>query len=522
MTRTQRQDHSRTTELHDRLWQGLETLRRHARARLEIDTRALAALRIALGTIILLDLFHRAGSLEVFYTDAGVYPLAAYESTYGRYTGLSLHAASGELWFQQLLFAIAGLFAVALILGYRTRLVGFVSLVLLFSLHARNPAVLNGADRLFRVLLFVALVTPLGERWSVDALRRGSARRTVVGFGTAALLAQPIVVFTQNAILKHEGERWYAGEGIGVAITDDAMTIFLGNHLGAYPGLLEALNWAWVTLLAGSAAFLLLTRGWLRVPVVFAYLGAFAGLLLSFSVGLFPFVLAAAVLPFLPTQFWDALERLVPARVAHWQPRTSWLGPVGRPPLEWRVLETLRQRGRDDVASFVTDYGRSFLTIAGALVLAWILLFGAAHVSSYDVPDEINSPHLNEQRWGLYAPDPSESYDWYGTEARLEDRSSVGAFGDENITADRPPDASQEYEDFRERKYLESVRDSGWGDSEGIIATSYADWACEQAIEEYGDDEVDRVIIYRFNQPQPLEGEYEEDSTHYTVIERSC
>ncbi|AFZ72936.1 HTTM domain-containing protein [Natronobacterium gregoryi] len=522
MTPSHRRDPDRSVAVHNRLWTALQPVRRHARARLEVDTRALAALRIALGSIVLFDLFHRAGSLETFYTNAGVYPLEVYQSTYSRYTGFSLHAASGEVWFQQLLFVIAGAFAVALILGYRTRLVGFVSLVLLLSLHARNPAVLNGADQLLRVLLIVALLTPLGERWSVDALRRGSARTTVVTFGTVALLAQPVVVFTQNAILKHEGDSWYAGEGITIAFASDEMTIFLGNHLGSYPALLELFNWVWITLLAGSGAFLLLTRGWQRVPVVFVYLGAFGGLLLSVSVGLFPLVLAAAVLPFLPTQFWDALEHLVPSRLARFRPRVSWLGPLERPPLEWRALGGLRRRGHGQIASFVTGYARSVLTVAGFLVLVWMLLFGATHASSYDVPDEIYSPHLDEQRWGLYAPDPSESYGWFGTEARLENGSAVGAFGDENITADRPPDAAQEYENFRERKYLESVRDSGTDDSEGIIATSYADWACEQAVDEYGEDELETVTLYRFIQSKPLEGEYEEAPQHYTVVERSC
>lgn len=518
MTRDQPSDR-RTAEIRHTLWSALEPIRRHARARLEIDTRALAALRIALGSIILLDLLHRAGALERYYTDAGAYPLAAYESTYLQYSGLSLHAASGELWFQQLLFVIAGALAIALIVGYRTRLVGFLSLVLLFSLHARNPAVLNGADRLFRVLLLVALVTPLGERWSVDALRRGSARQTVVGFGTAALLVQPVVVFTQNAILKHEGDTWYAGEGVSVAITDSTMTVFLGNHLDEFPLLLEFFNWAWVTLLAGSAVFLLLTRGWLRVPVVFAYLGAFAGLLLSFSVGLFPFVLGAAMLPFLQSSFWDALERRTPSRFAGWRPRASWLGPLERPPLERRALAALRERGHGSAASFVTGYARSLVTVAGVLVLVWILLFGAAHVSSHDVPDAIDTAQLDQQRWGLYAPDPSETYEWYGTEARLDDGTPVDAFGDGNITVDRPPDAAQEYESFRERKFLQTVRSSGSND-DSVIAESYADWACEQALEEY--DEVDTVTVYRFVQSQPLEGEYEEEPTHRTVVERSC
>jgi len=126
------------------LWARLTPVGEMIRSRFDVDSRSLAAFRIALGIILLIDLVHRAGSMGLFYTDGGVYPVAAYEATYGQYTGLSLHALSGDLWFQQLLFVVAALFAVAYILGYRTRLVGFVSLLLLLSLQARNPAVLNG------------------------------------------------------------------------------------------------------------------------------------------------------------------------------------------------------------------------------------------------------------------------------------------------------------------------------------------------------------------------------------------
>ncbi|MDR9432174.1 MAG: HTTM domain-containing protein, partial [Natronomonas sp.] len=214
--------------------------------RFEVDTRSLAALRIALGCTLLVDLIHRAGAMELFYTDAGVYPLAAYQATYSQFTGVSLHALSGALWYQQLLFAVAGLFAVAFVLGYRTRLVGVVSLLLLFSLQARNPAVLNGGDRLLRVILLVALVTPLGERWSIDALRRGSARDRIRSFGTAAVLVQPLIVFTANAILKHEGETWYAGDALEIAMANDVMTILLGNVIAGYPTLLTVLTYGWV------------------------------------------------------------------------------------------------------------------------------------------------------------------------------------------------------------------------------------------------------------------------------------
>lgn len=499
-------------------WARLEPVRRRIKSRFEIDTRALAALRIALGLIILVDLIHRAAYIELFYTEAGVYPLEAYEATYTRYNGLSIHAASGELWFQQLLFVLAGMFALALIVGYRTRLVGLVSLALLFSLHGRNPAVLNGGDRLLRVLLLVALLVPLGERWSIDARRRGWARHTVVGVTTAALLVQPVVVFTSNALLKSAGNTWYAGEGVKVALANDVMAVYLGDHLLNYPTLLEALNWIWVTLLAGSVVFLLLTTGRRRAGFALAYIGAFMGMLATMMVGLFPLVLTAAVIPFLTSPFWDAVTRRIPARVRRRLPTDPPLGRLGRPPVERQLLAALGERGHGTGATAVPLVARKSLAIAGVLVLTWMVVFSASHVTGVAVPEPIDSDHLGDQRWGLYAPNPARSYSWYVVEAELEDGTAVDAFGDGTVSWDRPPDASESYDTFRHRKFMETVRRSG--QVNGIIARSYADWACERA-NVHHDGQVERVVVYQLVQPSPIDGVYEELEER-TVIERDC
>ncbi|MFW6321502.1 MAG: HTTM domain-containing protein [Halohasta sp.] len=503
----------------------VEPVWRRIRARFAVDARSLAAFRIALGLTLLIDLVHRAGSMELFYTDSGMYPVAAYEATYDQYTGLSLHALSGDLWLQQLLFVVAALFAIAYMLGYRTRLVGFVSLVLLLSLQARNPAVLNGGDRLLRVLLIVAQVAPLGERWSVDALRRGRARSTVASFGTAALLIQPLLVFSSNAILKHEGETWYAGEALDIAFHNDVMTILVGNHLAEFPALLTVLNYAWVSLLAGSVLFLFVPTGRLRALAALAYMGAFAGMLVTMTIGVFPLALIVSVTPYLTAPFWDAIARRIPDG---WRDRLSTaerLGPLDpsrlldRPPIEDRLLAALRARGHGSTASFAVSYAHSIMTILGLLMVVWMVSFAAVDVYEYDLPDEVDSPHLDQQSWGLYAPDPSEGYEWFVLKAGAgNDRETVDLEGTA-ASPDRPPDAAATYETFRHRKFMQSVRSSGDYDPPGTIAESYAEWACGQVAER--GDPVEEVTLYQIYQPSPLDGEFESTS-HETVIEYEC
>lgn len=490
----------------------LALLLEKVRRRIRVDTRSLAALRIAIGVTILLDLLHRAGSIRRFYTEEGAYPIAVHVAINGDAGRLSLHALSGAAWFQAALFAIAALFALAFTVGYRTRLVGLVSLVFLVSLHVRAPVVLNGGDRLLRVLLFVALLSPLGERWSIDARRRASSRRTVASVGTAALLAQPLAVFTANAVEKSRGELWYGGDAVAVALGDTTTATGIGVQLLEFPVLLSALTCGWVLLLAGAIPLLLVSVGRLRALSVAAYLTAFAGMALSLSVGLFPLALAASVLAFVPGVAWDWLSRRVPD-----------LSIIDR--LESALDRRWPPSGRSiragvgdrEIASHLHAARRSLSLVAAVAVLAWIIAFTAVDVADVEPPAPLDSEHLDQQDWGLYAPDPAASYSWYVTAATLEDGSKIDAVDGGSVSFDRPPDAAA-HGSSRERSFLQSVGQSGRTD--GRLARSHSAWACDRAAA-ISAIAVDRVVIYRFIQPKPATGVYP-DPRREAVVERTC
>lgn len=486
-----------------------ESRRRWLRRRFEVDTRALAALRIALGCLLLVDLVHRAGSFGLFYTAEGVYPLAVHEATAGAAGRLSLHALSDGAVFQATLFALAGVFAVAFAVGYRTRFVGLVSLLLVVSLHIRTPVVLNGGDRLLRVLLFVALLTPLGERLSVDTLRRGDARQRVATVGTAALLLQPVVVFTTNAVEKHRGTLWYAGDGLEVALSDPTLTTALGARLLAFPTALTAANYVWVVLLAGAAPLLLLTAGRLRALAALVYLGAFAGMGLTLSVGLFPLVLAASVLPFLTTPVWDIVGRVGSKGAAGDRIRSFVTARVDGP--------ANGSRAPLSGAPGTRVIWSQALTLVSAAVLLWMLAFAAVDVVDRTPPSPLDSEHLDQQRWGLYAPDPSPIYSWHVVVADREDDPAFDAIDGGRVSFDRPPDAREAYDTFRHRRFMTAVDASARrGDP---LADRYTEWACERALAR--DDRTRTVTVVRMRQQKPRDGAGGEPQ-RTAIAERNC
>ncbi|WP_290813372.1 hypothetical protein [Halovivax sp.] len=100
---------------------------RGARSTARRRRRALAALRIAIGLLILADPAMRARDLTAFYTDAGVLPRAAHAEAFPVLASLSIHARFGSPRAQALLVATAGV--LALVAGFLFGAVGWQAAV---------------------------------------------------------------------------------------------------------------------------------------------------------------------------------------------------------------------------------------------------------------------------------------------------------------------------------------------------------------------------------------------------------
>lgn len=453
-------------------------VRRVLARHLGVDTRALAALRVGLGLLLLADLLGRARDIRIFYTDAGVLPRAARaEVVSERY--LSVHALSGDLWWQVLLFLVAGAAALALTVGYRTRAATAVSWLLLISLHSRMPAVLNGGDVLLRMVLLWAIFLPLGERWAVDARRRageaGAPRERVASLASAGLLLQVVTMYTVNAALKLSGDRWIEGSAIRYVFSLEQFTTPVGDLLAAHPELLVAFDRAWLALVTGSVLLVVL-RGWPRAALVGAFLGGHLSMYLTMRLGLFPFVACVALLAVLPPVVWDRAERAVTDRAPELDrplaladrlfPRLPALPPPGR------VRGSLHT-----------------LAVVGVVVLAVLGAVQPATTVRDRVPDAAE-PALNlavdarptvyaartDQYWTMFAPEPMRTDGWYVVPGELEDGSRVDALHRRSVTWTKPENVAATYPNARWRKYLVNL----WREGFGAYHPHLADHLCRR------------------------------------------
>ena len=450
-----------------------ERVRRTLAPHLGVDRRALAALRIALGSLLVADLALRARDLTAFYTDAGVLPRAVLIERYpvARY---SIHAVSGQAEVQLALFLLAAIVALALLVGYRSRLAAAASLVLLVSLQLRNPLVLNAGDYLLRWLLFWSVLLPCGARWSVDARRRDGARPAadgvddagssrqdepsgdddgagardrVVGFATAGLLLQVLAVYVVNLGWKLRGDAWPSGRAVRMVFSLEQFVVLFGDALAGHPLLLEAIGRLWLALLVVSPLLIVLRRGG-RTLLVVLLVGAHLGMAVTLRLGLFPFVAVAGLLPFLPGEIWQRIEDAIGGGDA---------GPRG----------PKRNTAGPSVASTGDSSGPSTVdraaTVAAAAALVMLLLWNASSLGYLALP-QTDSPVADAVRshpdWHMFAPEPPDVDGWYRVPAETGAGDRVDALhGGSSAVAFA--DGSAAYPDARWRKYLSRLRGDG-------------------------------------------------------------
>lgn len=271
-----------------------------------LDLRSLALFRVSLGAILLMDLWIRAQDLVAHYTDDGMLPRDVFLESFAGTWNMSLHFLNGTAGVQMFLFLIAAVFAVMLMVGYKTRLATLMSWILLMSLHDRNPIILQGGDVLLRLILFWAIFLPLGEVYSLDRVLSG-VRKKMSFFSLAVLgmLVQVILMYGVT-VLQKTGDAWSWDTATAVyyALNVDFYTKPFGEFLLGFPELLP-----WLTrltlVLEVLGCVLLLVPGWTRMMGVVMLLGLQANFYLTLEVGLFPFISSVAVLPFIPSAVWN-------------------------------------------------------------------------------------------------------------------------------------------------------------------------------------------------------------------------
>jgi len=283
-----------------------------------IDLRSLALMRVTLALLILTDLILRGQAISFFYTDAGVLPRSTWIDVHHKWY-VSLHAASGEYWWQAILFILAGLFAIALLIGYRTRLMTILSWILLASLMNRNEMVLQGGDILLVVMCFWGIFLPLGAKWSIDAALQPEHQRNpnqlrhqpgdpqlYFSIATVAVIFQVLYLYFFTALLK-TGAPWrFPFEAAQYTLEIQHFATPIASWLKQFPLILPVCAAYVIVVEFVGPVLVLLPFKWpiTRIIGLLMLASLHVAFILLLHIGLFPLIDFMSLTVLIPSAVW--------------------------------------------------------------------------------------------------------------------------------------------------------------------------------------------------------------------------
>jgi CubicO group peptidase (beta-lactamase class C family) len=237
-----------------------------------VDSRPLSLFRICLAALLLKNALYSIPLAHLFYSDAGIVPRARFWDDpagigLGHFSLLNYFSAS---WVAILVFIVWAGIALALLVGYRTRLMAVLNYLLMLSIIHRNPLILTGADRVMTVLSFWMIFLPLNHDYSVDAwlarrhrqpMEQGdniavrTTPHTTYAFPLRVIQIQVALIYIFTSYMKWHGGLWREGIALFYTFQQDGFLLPTGVWFAeiAPPWLLRLLTWSTLLIEAGFA-----------------------------------------------------------------------------------------------------------------------------------------------------------------------------------------------------------------------------------------------------------------------------
>jgi hypothetical protein len=220
-----------------------------------------------------------------------------------------------------MLLLLQGACALAVAIGFRTRLASIGLFVLFLSQCQRNVLLCNTNDWVLVAFLFWGMFLPLGSAFSLDALasRRAQAERPaaprvvdlIFGANSVAFSAQVVMMLCFAGLQKVlNGPAWRSGEALGVTLTLDLAVSDFGYWLGdllpplvlrllTYSALAAELVAPWVLVLPVSARVRTLGIAFIALHML--------GFATALHVWILPWFVIATLAAHLPSSLWEQL-----------------------------------------------------------------------------------------------------------------------------------------------------------------------------------------------------------------------
>jgi hypothetical protein len=283
-------------------------VRRFAEAAFTLDVRGLAAFRISLGVILIVDCLLRSRDFSTMFGPDGIFPPDEMRRFHGDPLRWSLALAFDSPWWAALVLAAEGIAGACMAAGWYSRAATIAAWVAVVSVTRRTAPATNAGDVWLCCLLFWSMFLPLAEVWAMDARRRRDRRATACSVATAAFVLQSAFVYFGAGLAKCN-ESWLSGEAMSHALSVHDHGNRLGSLIGRLRWLTRPLTWCVVAAeLAGPVLLVAAPVARVRAMVVAAFIVFHVVIWMTMSVGLFAWIGITAWLPLVPSRWWDAVS----------------------------------------------------------------------------------------------------------------------------------------------------------------------------------------------------------------------
>ncbi|MFN8611451.1 MAG: HTTM domain-containing protein [Vulcanimicrobiota bacterium] len=411
-----------------------------------LDLRAIALARIAIGLMILVDLFIRCQDIGAFYLPDGITPVGAMPASPSTFKHLELYRHIESWWGVAGVMSIAALLAVCLTVGFYSRTSGLLSWYLLASIQNRNIYVNDGGDLTLKLFLFIALWLPLGARWSVDAWRNPHWKKLPNQYlspATVAVVLQFCVMYFTAGVLKSDPVWRQTGDAIWLTLNIDQFSTGFARSLLPHTTLLRALTFAVLAIEMTTPLLLLcpLVNHWTRSLNLLLLIGLHLGIASCMHLGLFMPICLSVLILLWPTPWMDALEKYLlktsPENGQAAEPfpsgyRPNWLNKLASASIivfifvqnTYTIPELSLGQPRGMVRDYIMDYGRS----TGMM-----------------------------QNWTLFAPKPNPQDGWFVIEGIRPDGQIVDLMTGRPATYAKPDPVSDQFKNQRWRRIYQNL-----------------------------------------------------------------
>lgn len=179
--------------------------------------------------------------------------------------------------------------AIAMTVGWHSRLAALVVFVLILSFQHRNPAAFNSGDVVVRIEALILALSPCGAALSLDQRRRTGtfwSAQLRAPWTLRLLQVQLSVIYLGSVRSKMSGDTWPRGTAVSFALRLEDMLILHTPHWVTANALLMNVA-TWGTLTLELALGILVWNRRLRRWVLAAGVLMHTGIMLTMNVGFF-------------------------------------------------------------------------------------------------------------------------------------------------------------------------------------------------------------------------------------------